>query len=363
MHLAGATTKRAHRNAVQDAQAAHLRHVSDRAAGITRRRLGSGFVYRDKDGRIIAERAELERIGRIAIPPAWTNVWICPDPRGHIQAVGRDARGRKQYRYHPRWRALRDSNKFHHILRFGQVLPRIRRRVRADLATPGLPREKVIAAVIQLMELTLARVGNVEYERENHSFGLTTLKNRHVQIKGGRIELNFLAKSNVRHHTLVSDRKLARILRNCRELPGSELFQYLDEAGQRHSIDSSDVNDYLRSISSEDVTAKDFRTWAATNLAFTAFCALDEKKPSKKSQLQVIRQVAQQLGNTVAVCRKCYIHPVVLNGYLDGSLQGSPNSVDLEAKYPGAWVEERKILRLLRSTIGRTGTSSLAKAA
>ena len=363
MYRIGGAATVTHDDALEDAHAAHLRHVSDRAPGITRRRRGSHFVYRDTDSAVIRDRAELERLDRIAIPPAWTDVWICPDPRGHIQAVGRDARGRKQYRYHPRWRAVRDSNKFDHMLRFGQVLPRIRRRVRADLAKSGLPREKVIAAVIRLMEMTLARIGNTEYERENHSFGLTTLKNRHVQIRGGSIELNFLAKSNVRHHSVVSDRKLARILRNCRDLPGSELFQYVDEEGRRHSIDSSDVNDYLRAVSGEDISAKDFRTWAGTHLAFIAFCALDEKQPTKKSQLEVIRRVAQQLGNTVAVCRKCYIHPVVLSGYLNGSLRSSSNHLELERKYPGVWVEERKILRLLRSTIGKARVLNLAKAA
>ena len=197
-------------------------------------------------------------------------------------------------------------------------------KVRADLCKPGLPREKVIAAVIRLMEMTLARVGNPEYERENKSFGVTTLKNRHVRITGGRIELDFLAKSNVRHHSVVSDRKLARILRNCRDLPGAELFQYLDEEGRRHSVDSADVNDYLRAASGEDITAKDFRTWAGTNLAFIAFCGLENEPPTRKSQTEVVRAVARQLGNSVAICRKCYIHPAVLNGYLDGSLQLAP---------------------------------------
>jgi DNA topoisomerase I len=338
-------------DALLAAKAAHLRHVTDRRPGITREHRGSRFIYRDPTGGLIRDNDEIERINRIAIPPAWTEVWICPDARGHIQATGRDARGRKQYRYHTRWRTVRDENKFAHILRFGKVLPRIRRTVQADLEKPGLPREKVIAAVIRLMEKTLARIGNPEYERENHSFGLTTLKNRHLRIRGGKIELNFLAKSSVRHHSVVSDAKLARILRNCRDLPGSELFQYLDENGERHSIDSADVNDYLRDAAGEDVSAKDFRTWAGTNLAFLAFGALEEERPTKKSQLEVIRQVARQLGNTPAVCRKCYIHPVVLNGYLEGTLRANLN-LELEADYPEVWVAERKVIRLIRQSAG-----------
>jgi DNA topoisomerase-1 len=337
-------------DALLDAKTANLRYVSDRMPEITREHRAARFTYRDPAGAVIRDRGELERISKIAVPPAWTDVWICPDARGHIQATGRDARGRKQYRYHTRWRVVRDENKFEHILRFGKVLPRIRRKVQADLAKPGLPREKVIAAVIRLMEMTLARVGNPEYERENNSFGLTTLKNRHIRISGGRIELNFLAKSSIRHHSVVSDRKLARILRNCRDLPGSELFQYLDENGERHSIDSSDVNDYLREAAEEDVTAKDFRTWAGTNLAFLAFCALEEERPTKKLQIQVIKQVAEQLGNTAAVCRKCYIHPVVLNGYLDGTLRANPGDIELEKDYPDVWIAERKVIRILRSS-------------
>jgi DNA topoisomerase-1 len=336
-------------DALLDAKAAHLRYVSDRVPGISRERRGSRFIYRDPAGTVIRDAGDLDRISKIAIPPAWTAVWICLDSRGHIQAIGRDARRRKQYRYHARWRVVRDENKFEHILRFGKILPRIQRAVQADLAQPGLPREKVIAAVIRLMEMTLARVGNPEYERENHSFGLTTLKNRHVHISGGKIELNFLAKSSIRHHSVVTDRKLARILRNLRDLPGSELFQYLDENGDRHSIDSSDINDYLRHASGEDVTAKDFRTWAGTNLAFLAFCALKEERPTKKSQTEVIKQVAKQLGNTAAVCRKCYIHPVVLNGYLDGTLRADIDETKLEEDYPEVWIAERKVIRLLRS--------------
>lgn len=243
--------------------------------------------------------------------------------------------------------AMRTSSE--HILDFGKALPHIRHKVDADLAQSGLPREKVLAAVVRLMEMTLARVGNPEYERENHSFGITTLKNRHVRIKGGKIELDFLAKSSVRHHSVIKDRTLARIIRNIRELPNSELFQYVDEKGRRHSIDSGDVNDYLREASGKDITAKDFRTWAGTNLAFRAFCALKQARPSKKLQVQVIKDVAQHLGNTVAVCRKCYIHPAVLSGYLMGTLHADLGNREIELEYPQVWLEERNVIRFLRS--------------
>jgi DNA topoisomerase I len=221
-----------------------------------------------------------------------------------------------------------------------------------------LPREKVLAAVVRLMETTLARVGNPEYERENNSFGVTTLKNRHVHISRGRIELNFLGKSNIRHHRVVADHKLARILRNCRDLPGSELFQYLDETGVRHSIDSSDVNDYLREISGEEITAKDFRTWAGTNLAYMAFCALDEKSPTRKTQLRIIKEVAEQLGNTPAVCRKCYIHPAVLNSYLAGNLRPDPRAAKVESRYPEVWLSEHKVIQFLRTSLRSLATKN-----
>ncbi|MGH7908164.1 MAG: DNA topoisomerase IB [Candidatus Binataceae bacterium] len=329
------------------AKAAHLRYVNDRRPGIAREHGKDGFVYRDANGKIIDDPEQLARIKAIVIPPAWTGVWICPHASGHIQATGRDARGRKQYRYHPRWRAVRDETKYEHLVTFGKALPGIRRRVEADLAKRGLPREKVIAAVVRLLEMTLARIGNPEYARDNHSFGLTTLKNRHIRISRGQIELDFRAKHGIRHHSVVSDRKLARILKNCRDLPGSELFQYLDEAGERHSIDSGDVNDYLREISGCEITAKDFRSWSATNLALLALAALSEDKPTKKGELQVVRQVAQQLGNTPAVCRKCYIHPAVLEGYIDGALQPSLDVVSAGDDPPGMWAIERQLMRFL----------------
>jgi DNA topoisomerase I len=335
-------------DAILAAKSAKLRYVSDRDAGIVRARQHGRFIYRDSAGKEITDAQMLVRIKALVIPPAWTKVWICTSADGHLQATGRDARGRKQYRYHARWRAVRDENKYEHILDFARSLPAIRRRVSQDLARPGLPLEKVLASVVRLMKRTLARVGNAEYARENHSFGLTTLQNRHVTIIKDKITLDFRTKSGVQCHRVVSDHKLARILKNCRDLPGSELFQYLDQNGERHRIDSSDVNDYLRKISGREITAKDFRTWAGTNLAILAFCALKEEKPTKKSELEVVRSVAQQLGNTVAVCRKCYIHPAVISSYHCGSLRGSLASVSQRSS--GIWVAEERVQRLLASS-------------
>jgi DNA topoisomerase-1 len=332
--------------AVFAAKAARLRYVNDRRAGITRERHNEGFVYRDPAGADINDREELARINAIAVPPAWTKVWICPDRHGHVQATGRDARGRKQYRYHARWRSVRDESKFERLLVFGRSLPAIRRQVDIDLATAGLPREKVVAAVVRLMERTLARVGNAEYARQNESFGLTTLRNHHVRILGGQIELDFRAKSGIRHRSIVSDRKLARIVKRCRDLPGSELFQYIADDGNRHSIDSGDVNEYLRAISRREITAKDFRTWAGTILAVLALHELNTERPTKTHCLQVVRQVAKQLGNTPAVCRKCYIHPAVLESFLGGSMRFRwANSEGTPAA--GICAIERELIRFL----------------
>src|SRR5579862_4461839 len=332
-------------DAILAAKSAKLRYVSDRDAGIQRIRQHGHFNYRDSTGKEITDVDVLARIKALVIPPAWTNVWICASADGHLQATGRDARGRKQYRYHARWRAVRDENKYAHVLDFARSLPAIRRHVKQDLARPDLPREKVLASVVRLMERTLARVGNTEYARENKSFGLTTLQNRHVTIKSGKITLDFRSKSGVQCRRVVNDKKLARILKHCRDLPGSELFQYVDESGERHSIDSSDVNDYLRTISGREITAKDFRTWAGTNLAIVAFCALKEEKPTKKSELEVVKSVAQQLGNTAAVCRKCYIHPAVISSYHGGSLREVVASVSQRTS--GISAVERRVQRLL----------------
>jgi len=332
---------------VYAARAARLRYVTDRLPGITRHGAPGAFTYRDAKGRKIRSAAELARIRALAVPPAWTDVWICPLENGHLQATGRDARRRKQYRYHARWRHTRDETKYEHMLEFGRALPAIRRRVDADLGLAGLPREKVLAAVVRLMEDTLARVGNPEYAAQNNTFGLTTLRNRHVRISRDRIELDFRAKHGIRHSSVVSDRKLARVVKNCRDLPGSELFQYIDEAGGRHCIDSADVNDYLREISGRDITAKDFRTWAATNLAILALADQEQESPTKKAQVEAIKQVARRLGNTPAVCRKCYIHPAVLERYLDGGLSRMLAAVSQEVEPPEMWRVERMVMRFL----------------
>ena len=342
---------------VQAAKDARLRYVNDRQQpGITREGPPGHFVYRDSDGKVIKDAVELARIKALAVPPAWTEVWICPLESGHLQATGRDARRRKQYRYHPRWRHTRDETKYEHMLEFGRALPAIRRRVEADLGLPGLPREKVLAAVIRLMEDTLARVGNPEYASQNNTFGLTTLRNRHVRVTRGRIELDFRAKHGIRHVSVVSDRKLARVVKNCRDLPGSELFQYIDEAGERHCIDSADVNDYLREISGRDITAKDFRTWAATSLAVLALADQgEEEPPTKKAQVEAIKQVAKRLGNTPAICRKCYIHPGVLEGYLNGTLRRTLAAVGAalgEEEPPEMWRIERIVMRFLAGQAG-----------
>lgn len=305
------------------ARAARLRYVTDRQPGLRRLRDGDGFRYVDADGGEVTDADTLARIRHLAIPPAYEDVWICRYANGHLQATGRDARGRKQYRYHPKWRQVRDETKFGRMLVFGQALPRIRRQVAEDLALPGLPRRRVLAAIVRLLETTLARVGNEEYARENVSYGLTTLRNRHVRVAGARLTFDFRGKHGIRHHIDLTDRRLAAIVRRCRDVPGQELFRYLDEDGNAHGIGSEDVNDYLHAISGEEITAKDFRTWAATNLAAVALrelAAFDSQARAKKNVVQAVESVAKLLGNTPAVCRKCYIHPAVLDGYLDGSL-------------------------------------------
>jgi DNA topoisomerase-1 len=332
---------------VAAAQAARLHYVSDRVPGISRVRAGNRFVYRDPSGRPIRDPAELGRIESIGVPPAWTNVWICADADGHIQAVGYDARGRKQYRYHVRWREVRDETKFEHMLTFGHSLPRIRQRVEADLSRHGLRREKVLAAVVRLMERTLGRVGNPEYAKENDSFGLTTLRRDHVRIERGQIELDFRGKHGVHHHKVIGDPTLARILMNCTDLPGSELFKYIDEAGVVHRISSEHVNAYLRETTGHHITSKDFRTWAATDLAVLEIIELGDAKPTKRAAAAVVKRVAAQLGNTPAVCRKSYIHPRVLACYLDGSLRPVLARYRPRAREADMWAVEGVVMRLL----------------
>lgn len=340
------------------ARAARLRYVSDRMPGIRRERAGEEFRYLASDGAAIDDAQEVERIRSLGIPPAWTEVWICPNPRGHIQATGRDARGRKQYRYHPLWRAVRDESKYERMLCFGEALPRIRERALQDLALPGLPREKVLATVILLLDLTHIRVGNAEYARENETYGLTTLQSEHVAVSSGTIRFQFRGKAGKEHRIDVRDRRLARIIARCQDLPGQELFQYLDADGEPHAIDSDDVNEYLRQISSEEFTAKDFRTWAGT---LVACCALEEagafasETEARKNVVRAIKAAAEHLGNTPAICRKCYVHPAVIGAYLGGSLlTGSGGGPHGEATRSSNGIDRQEVavLALLRRAHG-----------
>jgi DNA topoisomerase-1 len=306
----------------EEAREAGLRYTSDESPGISRRLRGKNFAYFGPSGKPIREPAALARIRHLAVPPAWRKVWISPLENGHIQATGRDVRGRKQYRYHERWREQRDQNKYGHMMDFARVLPKIRRRVRRDLARPALDREKVLAALVRLLETTLIRVGNDEYARENHSYGLTTLRNRHVKVHGATIEFNFRGKSGKFHNIHIEDPKVAKIVRRCQDLPGQDLFAYRDAGGEVHSIGSQDVNDYLHRIAGENYTAKDFRTWIGTVLAALAFHELEEvtsATQAKRNVGLVIQSVAKMLGNTPAICRKCYVHPEIVNSYLDGA--------------------------------------------
>ena len=309
-------------DSVEAAEDAGLRYVSDEQPGFSRQRKGEEFEYFDTKGKPIRDEQRLLRIKRLAIPPAWTDVWICPSSNGHIQATGRDARRRKQYRYHDRWREIRDENKYDRLVNFGKALPKIRRRLKKDLALSGLPREKVLATIVQLLERSFIRVGNEEYARENKSFGLTTMEDRHVDVKGSKLRFRFRGKSGRQHEVDVTDRRIARIVSKLQDLPGQSLFQYLDDEGNVRDITSQDVNEYLREITGEDFTAKDFRTWAGTVLAAIALSAAGEfetKKQAKANIKKAIEAVAKMLGNTPTICRQCYIHPIVLETYLKGN--------------------------------------------
>ena len=305
------------------AKAAGLRYVTDSMRGITREIDGDAFRYVDADGNMLDDEATLARIKSLVIPPAWTGVWICRLANGHLQATGRDAKKRKQYRYHPRWRSVRDDVKYERMLNFGKALPQIRVAVDAALKLPGLPREKVLATIVELLEVTMMRIGNEEYARTNKSFGLTTLRSRHVNVDGRAVEFRFRGKSGVFHTIKLEDRRLARIIARIRDLPGQELFQYIDDAGEPHTVDSADVNDYLRTVTGEDYTAKDFRTWSGTVLAALAlqeFEKFDSETQAKKNILRAIESVAEKLGNTPTICRKCYVHPAIIDAYLDGTI-------------------------------------------
>jgi DNA topoisomerase-1 len=330
-----------------------LVYVSDETPGIRRLKRGTGFAYLMPDGRPLRDDAQLARIRKLAIPPAYTKVWICPLPHGHLQATGRDARGRKQYRYHADWRSARDDSKFDRMAEFGAALPRIRARVQRDLAAPvgqRVLRETVIAAIVRLLDTTLMRVGNDEYARSNGSYGLTTLRNRHAQVKGEALTLRFRGKSGVEHQVRLGDRRVARVVRRCQSLPGQELFQYLDDDGAPHAIGSADVNDYLRQASGGEFTAKDFRTWHGSVLALQLWCALDPEeaaKPTLARAKRLLGEVAARLGNTVAVCRKAYVHPRVL-GLLTG--EGEAIAPLTPVRRSGLSAAERGLLALLRHT-------------
>ena len=309
---------------------AGLRYVTDGVPGIRRQRAGKGWAFYWPDGERIAEREERRRISALAIPPAWTDVWICPDPVGHIQATARDARGRKQYRYHLLYRAARDKSKFRRMLEFSEILPDIRERVERDLRAGDLTRRQILATVVRLLDKTLIRVGNDEYARENRSFGLTTLRGRHVEIDGSKLRFTFRGKSGVSHEVAITDRRLARIVQQCQDLPGQELFQYLDVKGRRQTISSDDVNAYLRETTGRDITAKDFRTWAGTMLVARALCTVGPAKTRREAERNILRaldEVADRLGNTRAVCRKYYVHPGLVSAYLMGLTVTLPSAI------------------------------------
>lgn len=318
--MAQATPKSA--EARKAARRAGLRYVSDdRLAGITRHGKPGNFFYKSPSGNRVRDVRILGRIRKLAIPPAWTNVWVAPFENAHIAATGRDDRGRKQYRYHNDFAAVRDRDKYDHLIPFASCLPRLRRQLAADMRKPGLPREKVIAVVVTLLEQTLIRVGNEDYARDNGSFGLTTLRNRHVKVKGGELRFTFRGKSGKDWQLAIRDRRVAKVVRGCQELPGQQLFEYRDDAGKVQTVTSTDVNQYLRDICSEDVSAKDFRTWAGTVEAAQAFAALEDPTPTKKNVRDVVAVVAERLGNTMAVCRKCYIHPAIFIAFERGNMK------------------------------------------
>ena len=352
----------------ESAKAAGLRYVSDTRPGMTRKRWRKAFRYFDSDGVLIRDVDTLSRIKSLVIPPAWTDVWICPNPKGHLQATGRDARGRKQSRYHPRWREVRDETKYERMLIFGAALPTIRAQVNRDLARAGLPREKILATIVRLMEITLIRVGNVEYARQNKSYGLTTMRGRHVQVDGSTVTFKFQGKSGVKHTIDIDDRRLAKILQRCQDIPGYELFQYVDPDGTHHAVDSSDVNEYLREASGgQYFTAKDFRTWAGTVLASSMlkeFEAFGSETQAKRNVVEAIKAVAARLGNTPSVCRKCYVHPAVLDCYMSGGLvqrvevevqesAGGSSNTHSGSDSEGLREHEVGLIKLLQSRVDR----------
>ncbi len=343
----------------ESARAAGLRYVSDDGPGIRRKKAGKGFSYLGLNGQPIRDKAIIERIHSLAIPPAYQNVWICPDPRGHIQATGFDERGRKQYRYHPKWREVRDETKFARTIAFARALPKIREKTAQDLAKKGFPREKVLAAIVQLLEKTAIRVGNEEYARQNKSYGLTTMRNQHAQVEGGTVHFHFRGKSGKWHDIDLQDRKLAAIIKKMSDLPGQSLFQYRDDEGNLHHVESADVNAYLKEIAGEEFTAKDFRTWAGTvaaSLALAEFEKFDNERAAKSNIVTAIKSVSEKLGNTPAVCRKSYIHPAVIESYMDGSMLESLKQKAeeaLEEEMASLRPEEAAVLGLLQQKLAQ----------
>jgi DNA topoisomerase I len=341
------------------AEAADLRYVLDERPGIRRKKSGKGFIYLRPDGTRVPDPRVLRRIRSLAVPPAWTDVWICPFSDGHIQATGRDARGRKQYRYHPLFRELRESTKFEHVMGFAEALPLIRAKVREHMGLRGLPREKVLATVVRLLETTLIRIGNDDYARENKSYGLTTLKNRHVRVNGSEVRFRFTGKGGKQWSLQVKDRRIAKVVKACQELPGQELLQYVDENGELQDVTSGDVNAYLKEITGRDITAKDFRTWAGTVLAALALHEVEEfdsAAQAKRNVRSAIERVAARLGNTTTICRKCYVHPEVLDAYLDRNLALEIQSrveKELREEIGGLQPEEAAVLAMLRLRLKR----------
>jgi DNA topoisomerase-1 len=341
------------------AESAGLVYVSDQAPGIRRKKNGKGFSYKGTDGKAITDGPTLRRIRSLAVPPAWTDVWICPKANGHIQATGRDARGRKQYRYHPQFREVRESVKYEHVVEFARLLPTIRVKVSEHMSLRGLPREKVLATTVHLLETTLIRVGNDDYAKQNQSYGLTTLRDPHVKVNGSELRFQFKGKSGKTWRLKMKDRRVAKIVKACQELPGQELLQYIDENGVQQDVTSADVNAYLREITGTDITAKDFRTWAGTVLAALAlreFETFDSQAKAKRNIRAAIERVAARLGNTPTICRKCYIHPEIVNCYLSGSLLLEVKEeveAELRDQIAGLKPEEAAVMTLLQNRLSQ----------
>jgi len=352
---------------VATARSAGLRYVTDGTRGFTRQGRGKNFRYFDANGEELRDKNHLARIKSLAIPPAWAEVWICPSANGHLQATGRDARGRKQHRYHPRWREARDETKFTRLIAFARALPKIRRRIAEDLKLSSLPRRKVLAAVVRLLEVSLIRVGNDEYARNNRSYGLTTMRDHHVEISGGRMRFQFRGKSGKNHTIDINDPRLAKIVKQCQDLPGQEIFQYIDDDDTQQDVKSEHVNEYLREITGQDFTAKDFRTWAGTVLAAIALRELekfDTQTQAKKNMLRAIETVAERLGNTPAICRKSYVHPMVLDAYMDGALLETVKQRANEQWNPSIGKlrpEEAAVLALLQKRLAQTRNGSVLR--